>query len=187
MEWRALLARASAAVSLVLAFVVPVSAQRADLDDQLSLARVVVHEAGLLATEDEVVAIAAVLRSRCSRCRLSTAARAYSGRVFDATRTDPRAWVVTLDPRGIRPRHWPQGMDWNAYRANWLHVYELAGRAVRGEITHRCNAEVHHWGMAQPSSVDYQRAIRAGWTRVHCGDVRNAYWAVPARMAEDDS
>jgi hypothetical protein len=151
----------------------------ARLDDQLALARVAVSEAGLLATEDEIAAIHAVLRARCERCRLLTSARAYSSRVFDARRTDPRAWVAFLDPRGIRPTHWPRGMDWNAYRLNWLHVYELAGRATRGELPHRCDESPVHWG----GSVDRERAQRMGLVRVNCGDTRNDFYVLP-RSAE---
>ena len=155
---------------------VPVAAQER-VSDQLALARVACSEAGLLATEDEIAALGAVLRSRCDRCSIATVARQYSSRVFDRDRRDSRAWVAFLEPSGREPAHWPSVARWSAYRDRWLWIYETAGRVVRGEIDHRCDAPVHHWG----GDMDTHRAERAGWERVDCGDTRNTYWRVPAR------
>jgi hypothetical protein len=156
-----------------------VYAQRAhERADQISLARVVISEAGLQATDDEVAAIGTVLRARCSRCSIATVARQYSRGVFDLDRRDPRAWVAFLRADGRQPEHWPSNVSWSAFRASWLRVYEAAGRFVRGELEHSCESPPAHWGSPRAGSIDMRRARRAGWTRVRCGDVRNAYWRV---------
>jgi hypothetical protein len=147
--------------------------------DQISLARVVASEGGLQATDDEVAAIGTVLRSRCSRCSLTTVARQYSRRVFDASRRDPRAWLAFLRADGRQPEHWPSGVSWATARERWMRIYEAAGRFVRGELEHRCEGgTVDHWGSPRAGSIDMRRARRAGWTRVDCGDTRNAFWRV---------
>lgn len=153
---------------------------RRSAEDQLSLARVAVSEGGLLVSDAEVAALAAVLRARCAECSLTTSARQYSDRVFDLTRRDSRAWVAFLEPSGREPAHWPEVASWTVLRARWLRVYEAAGRVVRGEVVHECASPVHHWGA--PYGGDLERATRAGWTRVNCGEgVRNAFWNVPTR------
>lgn len=171
-----------AAIAGVLMLATPVAAQPlARIDDQLALARVAASEAGLLATEDEIAAIGAVLRARCDECSITTVARQYSTRVFDLTRRDSRAWVAFLRADGREPAHWPRAASWSAYRERWLRIYEAAGRVVRGELEHRCTSPVHHWGAPQAGSIDMRRALRAGWVRVDCGATRNAFWRVPAR------
>lgn len=161
--------------ALVIALAAPAAAQR--VDDQLALARVAVSEAGLLATDDEVAAIGAVLRSRCERCRIATVARQYSSRVFDLERRDSRAWVAFLDPSGRRPAHWPEVASWSRFRARWLAVYETAGRVVRGDLEHRCTETPRHWG----GPMDAARAARMGLVRIDCGDTRNDFYRLPRR------
>lgn len=165
------------------------------VSDQLALARVGASECGLGAcTEGELAAIAEVLRSRCPECRLTTIARQYSSSVFDQQRTDARAWVAHLDPRGSEPRGWPTVVrrasgerahaPWRAYRARWLRLYEMAGRVVRGEAQSACAGEVHHWGCPSDprgACADHERAVRAGWELVECAGTRNEFWRIPER------
>jgi hypothetical protein len=53
---------------------------------------------------------------------------------------------------------------------------------VRGEIESPCVGRVDHWGMR--SGIDWERARRAGWEEVDCGDTRNAFWRVPSRSGD---
>lgn len=166
------------------------------VDAQLALARVCASEIGLSGSPEECAAIHDVLSRRAERWNssLTWAARAYSNRVFDAERSDTRAWVAHLRPDGGRPDGWPTRVTlrrrgearvvrhapWGAYRDRWLALYEAAGRIVRGEIESPCAGRVDHWGMR--SGVDWERAQRAGWEEVDCGDTRNAFWRVPERQ-----
>jgi len=160
------------------------------VSDQLALARVGASECGLAScTPDELAAIAAVLRARCPECRLATIARQYSARVFDRARRDGRAWVAHLEPDGREPSFWPREVlvrgelrshaPWGAYRQRWLDLYELAGRVVEGEVAAQCEAD--HWGCPEGTfgCEDHERALRAGWQLVDCGETRNEFWRIP--------
>ena len=188
----------------------PAKAQRAELanvhrgetslrvDAQLALARICASEIGLTGSSEECAAIHDVLSRRSSRRGnpFMWTARAYSSRVFDPSRRDARAWIAHLRPDGRAPHGWPTHVTvrrggethvvrhapWGAYRARWLTLYETAGRILRGEIDSPCDGVVDHWGMR--SGVDLERAQRAGWQEVHCGETRNAFWRV-AREAQD--
>jgi hypothetical protein len=171
-------------------------AQRAErITDQLALARVCASEAGLSGTPEECAAIHDVLARKARRwdARLPWAAQAYSSRVFDRDRRDGRAWIAYLRPDGREPSNWPDVVTvrrrgetvsvrhapWGAFRDRWLTLYEAAGRIVRGEIPSPCAGPVDHWGMRH--GIDFERAQRAGWTEVDCGQTRNAFWAIPER------
>ena len=54
-------------------------------------------------------------------------------------------------------------------------VYERALEAAAAGGPGTCAAE--HWGAA--TGDDYARAVGAGWTRVTCGETRNAFWRLP--------
>lgn len=177
----------------------PVDAQPAPraprISDQLALARVCASEVGLSGSPEECAAIHEVLSQLADRWEASVAwaARTYSNRVFSPDRRDPRAWVAGLRPDGRRPANWPQrvhvrrdGVErvvqhapWAAFRDRWLGLYETAGRIVRREIRSQCREQPHHWGMRH--GVDLERAQRAGWREIDCGETRNAFWLVPGR------
>lgn len=155
-------------------------AQRRDPDAEVSLARVAASECGLLCADEEVAAIASVLRARCPRCTLTTVARLYSSRVFDPSRRDTRAWVAHLRRDARQPSMWPASARWENHRANWERLLDVAARVVRGELGDSCGEEVHHWGARY--GVDMERARRAGWREVDCTSgeepTRNAFWSV---------
>ncbi|MDQ3037746.1 MAG: hypothetical protein M3Y87_35460 [Myxococcota bacterium] len=162
---------------------------------QLAMARICASEIGLTGSPEECAAIHDVLSRRAERQGMpfTWMARAYSSRVFDVDRSDPRAWIAHLRPDGRAPAGWPSEVrvrrggetrvvrhaPWGAYRERWLTLYEAAGRVVRGEITSPCEGRVDHWGMR--SGIDWERARRAGWDEVNCGETRNAFWRVPDR------
>jgi hypothetical protein len=164
------------------------------ISPQLALARVCASEIGLTGSPEECAAIHSVIRRRADRMGWSFiwAIRAYSTRVFDRERSDPRQWVAHLRADGRQPAGWPTSITvrrrgearvvrhapWGAYRERWLTLYRAAGQIVRGEIHPQCQRPVDHWGMRH--GVDFERAQRAGWDEVDCGETRNAFWAVPA-------
>jgi hypothetical protein len=108
------------------------------VDAQLALARVCASEIGLSGAPAECAAIHDVLSRRAGRwgSSLTWAARAYSTRVFDRGRQDPRAWIAHLRPDGRAPDGWPevvavrrggqvqqvQHAPWGAYRDRWLRL-----------------------------------------------------------------
>lgn len=184
-----MLMRVIAIVLVVLCWASPAAGQDR-IGDQLALARIGASECGLTCTDDELAAIALALHTRAARMgmRFEAFARVYSAEVFNTARRDQRAWIAHLRADGREPAHWPAfvtrrgtvwlHLPWRAARSRWLSLYERAGRVVRGEVAARCDG-IEHWGMSDPASADYQRAIRAGWERIDCGDTRNAFWRVP--------
>lgn len=175
---RRLLAIAAALCGLA---AVPVVAQ-GRVSDQLAVSRVCASEIGLTGEHEECAAIHAVLRGRADRAGISLVAmaRAYSSRVFDLDRSDPRRWVAHLRVDGREPAGWPDVASWSHHRPRWLALYEAAGAILRGELEHGCEAgALDYWGMSLEGSIDMRRAERAGWTRVECPEsYRNAYWRV---------
>lgn len=141
----------------------------------LVLAIICAGEAGLHPSPD-CPAIYQVLTDRSERLGVpwERAARWYSSGYFNRRRTDPRAWLPWLRADGRRPRHWPERASWARQRAGWMALLEQAGRIVRGEEVAPCAAE--HWG---DHFHDRERAERAGWRRLDCGDTRNMFWSVP--------
>ncbi len=178
------------AIALALGICAALARAEDRIGDHLALARVCASEAGLDGTGAECAAIAAVLRSRCPRCSIESAARLYSDRVFDVDRQDRRAWVAFLRADGAQPRRWPgaltmQGPDgstatieharWSAFRSRWLALYEVAGDVLRGDVAHACAEAPRHWG----GRVDRARAERMGLRRIDCGETRNDFYALP--------
>lgn len=191
-QWVTVVAAALAA--LVLGECSQLLAQRRP-SEALALAQIGASECGPDCTNDELAAISAVLESRAIvlRSDFVGAARAYSSRVFDQTRKDRRAWISHLEETGLEPMHWSDPWwtcqlvrtprctrhtrpAWRATRPRFLALLDRA-RAVRnGLVSHRCDADPHHWGMARSGSIDMRRALAAGWRRLDCGDTRNAFW-----------
>lgn len=180
------------AVILALALCATSARAQERITQQLALARICASEAGLPRRVDDgwlipadCAAIHAVLEAGAERTGLSyiSYARSYSTRVFDANRSDARAWIAHLSPRGDMPQGWPQGTvitssgevrapQWSHYRPAWLALYEHAGLVLAGEITHECEGEISDWGGA----MDRERARRLGMVRVECGDTRNDFY-----------
>lgn len=145
--------------------------------DALALARVCVHEAGFM-SPDDCSAIHAVLVRVTQRIQgirtIAAAAELYSpratGRVTPRTELD--RWVQQLNLRATKPPSF--GYSWELNRPRWLERIEQARRLLAGTDTHRCEAPITHWGA--PQGGDLERATRARWTRVNCGETRNAFW-----------
>jgi hypothetical protein len=141
-----------------------------DLDPAVVLARVCVKEAGF-DSPDDCAGIRVVLE-RVGRGDVVAGARLYTPRTFLPARLGARAWIAFLRGDGERPQGWPQGMEWERYRARWLGLVEHSRRVLGGPLW--CDAE--HWGDALG---DRARAIRNGWIPVACGDSRNLFWRRP--------
>jgi len=166
------------------------------ISDQLALARICASEAGLPRRTDDGFAFSAdcaaiheALRYGAERRGYSwlTQARAYSGRVFDPARSDPRAWIAHLAPSAEQPVGWPVGTVqvrrsrqtteipapvWAQYRPAWQALYAHAGEIVRGEVQHECSGPVSDWGGA----MDRARAERLRMVEVACGQTRNTFY-----------
>lgn len=121
---------------------------------------------------DECTAIGLVLARRSRSGEITPwIARAYSA----AYRSARRAWVVELNADGRRPRSFPRHLDWDGkWGPEWRELYEHAGRIVRGEVASPCSETPDHFGARY--GVDFERAVRARWSRVDCGPTRNAFW-----------
>jgi hypothetical protein len=167
---------------------------QADVSPQLALARICASEAGLRVTDDCAAIYAVLTRGARSPERFMARARAYSGRVFDTSRVDSRAWIAHLNPEGARPHGWPTERtartardeggrirvryvappSWDRYRASWLELYAHAGRILAGRISHRCETQPEDWG----GDMDTARYTRAypNARQINCGDTRNNFW-----------
>lgn len=149
-----------------------------------ALARLAVHEAGwnsythgdIGGIRDVIVATQARLGRKWQRpVTFYEAARAYSGRVFDTTRTDDRRWVPHLRLDGERPKHWPPNLRWDRHAPLWANTLARARELVAGAPS-RCEEPPDHWGARY--GIDLERAERGEWIEVHCGNSRNAFWKV---------
>lgn len=141
----------------------------------LGLARICVSESGWDSPHD-CEGILAVLRSRSERTgmTLNQAMRAYSKRVFDRSRTDSRRWIADLHLSAQKPDGWPDHLPWDGgYKYSWMMMLEFA-EDLLGSSNLRCAA--NHWG---DRYGDKERALRAGWIEVDCGETRNMFWSVP--------
>lgn len=147
--------------------------------DALALARVCVHEAGFT-SPDDCSAIHAVLARVIERIQgirtIAAAAELYSPRATGRVtpRTDLDRWVQQLNLRATKPPAF--GYSWELNRPRWIERLEQARRLLAGTESHRCELPITHWGA--PSGGDLERATRARWTRVNCGETRNAFWRV---------
>jgi hypothetical protein len=89
--------------------------------------------------------------------------------------------------RQVRHAPWSTPDRGDDFQRRWLRIYEHAGRIVSGEVQGRCEVEgrvtpVHYWGCRpdpRGQCRDYERAERAGWTEVTCGDARNMFFCDP--------
>lgn len=138
----------------------------------LGLARICVSESGWDSPHD-CEGILSVLRSRSERTgmTLNQAMRAYSKRVFDRSRTDARRWIADLHLSAQKPDGWPDHLPWDGgYKESWMMMLEFA-EDLLGSSNLRCSA--HHWG---DRYGDKERALRAGWTEVDCGETKNMFW-----------
>lgn len=168
------------------------------LTRELTLARVCASEAGLQTDTNDCAAIHQVLvrGARQRHMDYIEYAMAYAGSAFDGSGNRP--WLMELDEAGTEPRRWPrmrtrrvrtaQGMrivagpgpSWRRYRRRWLDLLAHARQIVRGHI--RVSCEPEHWGCPQDrlrQCRDHERAVRAGWQLVDCGETKNEFWAVP--------
>ncbi len=152
---------------------------------RIALARIAVSESGWDGKRDRV-AIWHLLQRRADRhgMSLGAMARAYSTRVFDPRRDDPRRWVAMLDARhaitGSRaPESFPARLSWARYRNSWVTILAHADAFLGGHTSDPCGTPPDHWGMSLPGSIDFRRAVGAGWERVDCGSTANAFWQVP--------
>lgn len=140
-------------------------AQSSD-DDALTIARLVVHEAGLDGIGD-APGIVAVLRNSGARVSMTPAAfaRVYAPRFSRGAAS--RAWVYRLDAEGSDPH---AGIRWPLYRERWLAILD-AVRVALAAPESACPAS--DWG----SRSDMARRAAQGrrFRVVSCGDTRNVY------------
>jgi hypothetical protein len=143
-----------------------------------AIARVTVAEEGFALTDGHA-AIAHLLVRRAARLGLTPRrmAHAYSGRHFQADRTDARRWIADLRLDAHRPRGWPRGTSWARHRPQWLAVVEHVRAVLRGEVADPCPSAMH-WGAP---SLD---RTEVGWVRVECGDALNHFWRIPRRGSD---
>ena len=180
---KALLVLALCLPSAAFAQVLPAATARGtdtrgqDFTPAAVLARICVKEAGFESPAD-CAAIRIVL-ARVGRGDVVLGAKLYSPRAFDSARLGNRPWIAYLNSDGSQPRHWPTTMRWENYRQRWLSLVELSAMWIEHDYR---PCEPRHWGA--PTGEDLRRALSWRWTRVDCGDVRNAFWTLPTRRQD---
>lgn len=168
------------------------------LTPELALARICVSEAGWEATDDcaaihHVLLRGAEHRGGGRRAYVSFAS-SYSHRLLTGDGQIQRPWLRQLDTSGSEPGLWGfrrmrdgslSRVDcppWRAYRERWMAVLERARTLVRerrlddADEWSPCDEEPHHWGCPLPC-VDHERATRAGWRQISCGNTVNEFWS----------
>ena len=133
--------------------------------DDVMIARLVVHEAGLDSPAD-ADAIVAVLLNGAARHEMTPRAfaRAYAPRF--TRRLTSRPWVHRLDARGTDPR---AGVRWSLYRARWLALVTRCGVALL--LPPVCAAT--DW--SSPSHRRRRVSEGRAFAPVDCGPTLNAY------------
>lgn len=163
------------------------------LTPELALARICASEAGIQITDD-CAAIHQVLRHGARERHMDYVqfAMLYATSVFDGGGSRP--WLAELDATGTEPTRWPRvtthrhgnrvvvsaAPSWIRYRRRWLELLQHARAIVHGRV--RASCEPQHWGCPQDAlrqCRDHDRAVRAGWQLVDCGDTRNEFWQIP--------
>lgn len=54
-------------------------------------------------------------------------------------------------------------------------IVETVQAFARGKLRNPCKGRVDHWG---DRHTDMQRALKAGWKRIDCGETKNLFWRV---------
>lgn len=181
-----MIARATIVVGLMAALcapLAPVHASPSTLPRPAALARLCVSEAGWNMDVGDCPAIYAAIKNRAAVRGISwtAQARAYSGRVYDRTRTGRRRWIAWLSPTLDRPRGWPDAaVRWERGAELWRARLEEAAKIIAGELAAPCADTVEHWGCRY--GVDLRRARRAlaegRWSVAECGETLNTFYAV---------
>lgn len=88
----------------------------------------------------------------------------------------------------IRHAPWSSPDRPDDFRRRWMRLYEHAGQIVSGAVEHSCELSGRsvtpmQWGCPPDSRSqcrDHERAERAGWVRLECGDTaRNWFYCDP--------
>ncbi len=146
-----------------------ISAAQADTDNYpgLVLARICVHEAGWLADKTgDCDGIYQVLK-RVGRNNLVRGAWRYAPRAMLGI--SGRPWVVELGQ--IVPS--ALSRIWQRVRNHWSRIMRYAHKLTTGTQRARCRPD--HLGVR--TGIDWDRAQRAGWREVDCGNTLNAFWS----------
>lgn len=126
---------------------------------QLMLAQLWVREAGFGADLD-YAAIGHVLRRRAEGPlegrSLEAVIEAYGPSLLRPL-SDRGRWVLALNAKGAEPAWWPERLRWQRFRGDWLRVYEMAGRFVRGEEVGDPCPSAMHWGCSAARGCDEPR------------------------------
>jgi len=146
---------------------------------QLSLARICVSESGFQVRTNDCTLIYHALRARSRTGEITMGImRAYSGRTFDADRTDNHRWIPHLNHNFTEPRGWRETVTipWSARRRGFEAVYEHVGELLRTRPENPCNMRVDHWG-----ARGFRRNLHLsnGWRLVECGETLNDFWSLP--------
>ena len=124
----------------------PSSAHAQSDREVLALARMVTIEGkNMWVSDTEVAMLVHVILKRTAlpgtSSRLVEVARAYSP-VF-ATCNAPRNWHCNLNSLGTRPRNFPSHLIWGRYRTEWLRIYKMVRRTLRGDVADPCPLAMH--------------------------------------------
>lgn len=146
--------------------------------DEVLLARLVVHEAGFRRDVGDVLGIAHVTRAKAALNRKSIAdyvVETHPRATFGRTQ---RTWVAGLDASFLRPVEWPEDrVPWATRgRHDWLRRL----REVREALAipeNRCPA--YTWGARRGIEARLERMLAAGWTVRDCGPTLNVFLNAP--------
>ena len=161
-------------------------------EEAVVLAKLCVNEGSFFDPQEynDCVAIYRVIRYRAENVynrpdRLNRpvsfilAARIYSPRAFGIEpRIDTRHYIPHLRGDLVRPRSWPDTLDWEGeYQAKWQRILDHASMIVAGQVPDPCHHTPQHWGSIQ----DLRRRAWADrldsgrWRVTECGRTMNYF------------
>ena len=148
---------------------------------QLALARIMISESGFQTDTMDGRLIYEVLKDRGHGELTMGVMRAYATKTFSRRRTDSRRWIPFLTADGREPQWWRESTraSWAVRRRGFERVYHYAGYLIRHDPPYPCTLPVHHWGAR---GFRTRMRISEGWRRVECGETRNQFWMIPARI-----
>lgn len=136
--------------------------------------------------ERDCRAIMHTLKRRAERVGISVADHAQDYVSAFKTGLPSRRWVMELEETCSQPPSWPARLDWEAHRPQCVLLFERVRAFVAGESIDPCKGRAWQWG-ARDLKPDVERAAKARWQSVDCGETSNAFYSERTVDAQEAS
>jgi hypothetical protein len=144
-------------------------------DTATILVRACVAEADFSAQDCAAILHTLDRRSRRAGIAIADHAVDYVS-AFRVRPTDRLRWVMQIEPTCRKPEAWPADLAWERYAPKCTAAFAMVNAFLAGELDDPCNGRSWHWGSPHLPS-DVERAARARWRVVRCGETCNAFYS----------